>query len=391
MTPLFRQPVQGIGGALNALTPLGSPQDRLPAALSRVGGPVGALELRELRYFAAAARTGNLSRAAQELNVTPPAVSQQLRKLEDELGTHLLIRHGRGVTPTPAGACLLQRIDVVLRMLNAPLDPEPASDATASDTIGGTVSLALPAEIATLLVAPLVAQVRSRWPGITLDLQESAGGGTESRLLCGQTDIAVLHDPADLDELQIDRLLTEGLGLVVSPRDALAESALPLRLRDLARVPLILPNARHWIRRLLAKAGFQRGVRFDPVFQTDSVSMSREMVGDGLGCTILPAAAVRDEVARGALVFRVLEQPAVSASCAVAFGRAAAPVVRDIAQVMGDAIRSLAASGSWPGARLVHPPAPPALVEPEHGMPPETWRLPRLEPLRSSFEFVEGD
>jgi LysR family nitrogen assimilation transcriptional regulator len=371
---------------LNALTPRGTPQVRLPAAISRAGGPADALGLRELRYFAAAARAGNLGRAAQELNVTAPAISQQLRKLEDELGTQLLIRHGRGVTPTPAGACLLQRIDVVLRMLNAPLDPEPASDAT-----GGTVSLALPAEIATLLVAPLVAQVRRRWPGITLDLQESAGGGTESRLLCGQTDIAVLHDPADLDELQIDRLLTEGLGLVVSPRDALAASSLPLRLRDLAGVPLILPNARHWIRRLLAKAGFQRGVRFDPVFQTDSVSITKEMVRNGLGCTILPAVAVRDEVARGALVFRVLEQPAVSAGCAVAFGRVVAPVVRDIAQVVGDAIRSLAASGNWPGARLVHPPAPPALVDPEHGMPPETWRMPRLETLRGSLEFVEGD
>jgi LysR family nitrogen assimilation transcriptional regulator len=341
--------------------------------------------LRELRYFAAAARAGNLGRAAQELNVTPPAISQQLRKLEDELGTQLLIRHGRGVTPTPAGACLLQRIDTVLRLLNAPLDAEPAGA-----DFDGTVSLAVPAEIGAAAVAPLVAQVRRRWPAVTLDLQETAGG-IESRLLGGQVDIAVLQDPPDLDELRIEPLLTESLGLVMSPRAALADSSLPLRLRELAGVPLILPNPQHWIRHLLARAGFQRGVRLDAAFQVDSVSMTKEMVRSDLGCTILPRVAVRDETTRGALVFRPIEQPALTTSHAIAFRCLAAPVVRDIAQEMGDAIRSLAASDSWPGAQPARSPAQPALAEPVQDMPPDIWRLPRLEPMRGSLESVEGD
>lgn len=374
---------------MNALTPLGAvqgpPHIRLPEALSRAHVHVGALELRELRYFAAAARAGNLGRAAQELNVTPPAISQQLRKLEDALGTQLLIRHGRGVTPTPAGACLLERIDTVLRLLHAPLEADLASAPP-----HGTVSFAVPAEIGAALVAPLLAQVRRRWPAVTLDLRESVGDGLNT-LLAGHVDIALLQDPPDLDELLVEPLLTEGLGLVASPRDALAESSLPLRLRDLAQVPLILPNPRHWIRRLLVKAGFQRGVRFDAVFQVDSVAMTKEMVRNGLGCTILPAAAVRDETARGALVFRPIAQPALSTIHAIAFRRMAAPAVRDLAQVMGDAIRSLVASGTWPGAQLVRSPAPPTCVEPEPGVPPETWRLPQLEPLRGNLEFVEGD
>ena len=382
---------------MNALTPVGTPQVQLPEALSRAAGHAGTTELRELRYFAAAARTGNLGRAAQELRVTPPAISQQLRKLEDELGTQLLIRHARGVTPTPAGACLLQRIDTILHLLDAPLDPEPANAAIEGAAIEGTVSIAVPAEIGPLLVAPLVAQVRHRWPGVTLDLQETAGTGSETRLLARQVDIALLQDPADLDELRIDLLLTEGLGLVVSPSAALAESTLPLRLRDLAGVTLILPNPRHWIRRLLARAGFQRGVRFDPAFQVDSVSMTKEMVRSGLGGSILPAVALREEIARGALVFRPIEQPALVTTQAVACRRTAAPVVRDIAQVIGEVVRSLATAGTWPRAVLVKPPAPPAgretepSLQPEPSVAPESWRLPRLEPLRRSLEFVEGD
>jgi len=370
---------------LNALTPLGTPNDRLPEAISRASGPAGAVELRELRYFAAAARAGNLGRAAQELNVTPPAISQQLRKLEDGLGIQLLIRHARGVTPTPAGARLLERIDTILHLLDAPLDPDPATAATS-----GTVSLALPAEFGALLAAPLVAQMRRRWPGATLDLQESAGG-TESRLLGRQVDIAVLPDPPDLDELRIEKLLTERLGLVMSPRATLAESAQPLRLRDLAGVTLILPNPRHWIRRLLARAGFQRGVRFDAAVQVDGLPMTREMVRDGLGCAILPRVAVRDELARGALVFRPIEQPALLVTHAIAWRRTASPVVGDIARMVGEVIRSLAASEVWPGAQPVRSPVPPSCVEPARDEPPEIWRLPRPEPVRGSLEFVEGD
>jgi LysR family nitrogen assimilation transcriptional regulator len=438
---------------LNALTPLGSPQDRLPAAFSRAGVPVGALELRELRYFAAAARAGNLSRAAQELNVTPPAVSQQLRKLEDDLGTQLLIRHSRGVTPTPAGALLLERIDAILRLLNRPLDPDHATpndsavaahrstvapgdsafaprDAAVTAHRGAlaprdaevaahrgafarrdseTVSLALPAEIGAAVAAALVGQVQQRWPGLILDIQEIVGGGIEARLLGCQVDIAVLQDPPELDELHVEPLLAESLGLVVSPRSKLAESALPLRLRDLAGVPLILPNPQHWIRRLLARSGFQRGLRIDPVLQVDSLPITRELVRNGRGCTILPAVAVRDETERGALVFRPIGPPALTTSHAIAVRRMAAPMVREVARAMGDAIRSLAASGSWPGAQPVRSPAPllrpapspcpaPSLrpapsrcIEPTRSGQPEDWRLARPEPARGSLEFVEGD
>src|SRR3954453_7122864 len=83
----------------------------LPSAIT-TGLPPGrlatrALELRELRYFHSVARTGNFGRAARELNIGQPNVSHQVQKLEQGLGTQLLIRHSRGVTLTPAGSCLM--------------------------------------------------------------------------------------------------------------------------------------------------------------------------------------------------------------------------------------------------------------------------------------------
>jgi LysR family nitrogen assimilation transcriptional regulator len=355
----------------------------LPEALSRLPAQLGAVELRELRYFAAAARTGNLGQAARDLMVTAPAISQRLRKLEDALGTQLLVRHSRGVTPTLAGACLLERIDSILNLLDAPLDP-----AAAGAAICGTVSVAVPAEIGPLLAAPLMQQVLRRWPGMTLDLQES-NCGIESRLAGGLVDIALLQDPPDLDGLRIEPLLTEGLGLVASPGATLAGSSLPLRLRDLGGVKLILPNPRHWLRRALTRTAFQRGVRLDVVLQVDSVAMTKEMVRNGMGCTVLPAVAVREEIARGSLVFRPLAQPAVLATHAIAMRDTAAQPVRDIALGMGDVIRCLTASGAWPGAQMVRPPAQ-GTSSPQD-VSPAAWRLPLPEAVRRSLESVEGD
>ena len=400
---------------MNALTPIGTPHGHLPAAtdVSRAGGNVPVPEsrtapvpgLRELRYFAAAARAGNLGRAAQELNVTTAAISQQLRKLEDALGTALLIRHGRGVIATPAGLRLLDRVDAVLRMLSAPLaapmagplatapaPPLAASLASeyastyASTGAEATVVLSLPAEQAGWLAVPLATLVRHRWPDLTLELRETTDSAAEA-LSTGQADIAMLPDPPELGSLHLEPLATERLGLVIAPRDALADSTQPLRLRDLLGVPLILPDKRHWIRRRLAKAAFQRGVRFDAVTHVDSLAMTRAMVHDGLGCAVLPASAVREEIARGALVFRPIEQPALAVRYALAVRGDAAPAVHELARAMGEAIRILVASGAWHSAHLARAVAPPAHAQPAR--PHSADAAP--EQADANLEFAEGD
>ena len=122
--------------------------------MSAAPGAIGRLpELRELRYFHSVAQTGNFGRAARALNIGQPNVSYQVQKLEQELGTQLLIRHGRGVTLTPAGSRLMERLDVVLGLLSAPLAP-----AAEPEKATGTIALALPSECAPLLAPRLMAR-----------------------------------------------------------------------------------------------------------------------------------------------------------------------------------------------------------------------------------------
>src|SRR3984957_4481496 len=312
-------------------------------------------DLRELRYFHSVARTGNFGRSARELNVSQPAISHQVRKLEEGLGSQLLVRHGRGVALTPAGACLRDRLETIMQLLASPLDD------AAAGTVPGTVSLAVPAEAGPLLAAPLAREFRARWPNVALNIREGSGSELEEWVLHRRVDIAVVQDPPVLTDLEIWPILTEGLGLVAPVHSRAAEEHGPLRLRDLIGESLILPGPQHWIRRRLDSAAQRHGIRLVPTMQVSSVASTKVMVRNGIGCTILPLTAVQDEVARGALAFRPISHPPLTSTCALVFRRQATnAVVGECADIARGAMTALAASGAWQGAQILKPDWKPA-------------------------------
>jgi len=308
-------------------------------------------DLRELRYFHSVARTGNFGRSARELNISQPAISHQMRKLEESLGTQLLVRHGRGVMLTPAGACLRDRLETIMQLLASPLDEE-----VAAATVPGTVSLAVPAEAGPLLAAPLAREFRARWPNVALDIREGSGSELEEWVLHRRVDIAIVQDPPVLAELEVLPILTESLGVVAPVHSRMAEGHGPLRLRDLTGESLILPGPQHWIRRRVDSAAQQHGLRLVPTMQVSSVASTKVMVRNGIGCTILPLTAVQDEAARGALAFRPISHPPLTSTCALAFRRQAAnAVVAEFADIAREAMAALVDSGAWPGAQIIKP------------------------------------
>ena len=315
------------------------------------GGLAGrALELRELRYFHSVARTGNFSRAARELNIGQPNVSQQVQKLEQELGTQLLIRHGRGVTLTQAGSCLMERLDVILGLLSAPLQPASAPEQTI-----GTISLALPFEAVPLLVPRMLEECRSRWPNVTLAIREGTSASLEEWVLDRRVDIAVLQDPPTLDELDTEPVLTERLGLVSGVQTLRLEGADTVRVRQLGDLKLFLPHPRHWIRRLVDSATFRRGIVLGHVQQVDGVPLAKAMARNGFGHTILPYAAVLDEVSRGTLAFHPIDHDPLLTIHAIATrsGTAPAPFVTEVRRVLRTVMSDLATSGAWAGATTI--------------------------------------
>jgi len=331
---------------------------RVPGATLQSEARERPLDLRELRYFHSVARTGNFSRSARELNVSQPAISHQVRKLEEGLGTQLLVRHGRGVALTAAGVCLRDRLETIMQLLASPLDDEAAAG-----TAPGTVSIAISAETGPLIAASLAREFRAHWPDAALDIREGSGSDLEEWVLHRRVDMAVVTDPPMLPGLEVVPILTESLGLVVPVHARAAEEQAPLRLRDLVGEPLILPGPQHWIRRRVDSAAQQHGIRLHPVLQVNSVASTKSMVRNGLGCAILPLSAVQDEVARGALAFRPIGHPPLIATCGLAIPRPAPnPVVAEFADIAREAMTALVGSGAWPGAQTVKSSWQPAVL-----------------------------
>jgi LysR family nitrogen assimilation transcriptional regulator len=174
----------------------------------------------------------------------------------------------------------------------------------------------------------------------------------------------VLQDPPTLDELDAEPVVSERLGLVSDARASGPDGTGALRVRQLAGLRLILPERRHWIRRLVDNAAHRRGIALDGVQQADSVPLIKEMVRNGHGHTVLPLAAVRDEVARGALSFRSIDHDPLLTVHAVACRRGdnptpitLSPFVTGVRRMLRDVMSGLAASGDWAGANRTGTPA----------------------------------
>jgi LysR family nitrogen assimilation transcriptional regulator len=308
------------------------------------------MELRELRNFMQVARTGSVSRAAQELRLAQPALSRQIKKLEHELGVPLFSRHGRGVRLSAAGSLLLERAETIVRQVHETGEEirEQRSPARSRFTLGA------PPAAGRLLIPPFVEQFQKLWPQTTLHMREGVASSLLEWLLDKRLDLAVLHNPPHLESLEIRPVLMERM-LVVGPARAVKDRRHPkaFRIRELGELPLILPNLAHTNRRLVEHAALEHGVRLRIKIEADSVAFAKAMVESGLGYTILTYAAVQDELARGTLTAFPIGRPTLSSRIAIVTLRGEQPstVTHDASDLMYRVCRTLVRTGRWAGAQ----------------------------------------
>jgi LysR family nitrogen assimilation transcriptional regulator len=308
------------------------------------------VDIRELRYFVHVARAGSFSRAASRLNVAQPALSRQLKKLEDELGVQLLNRHGRGVEITEVGALLLSEAEDLIERLSRTLDLVKGGQ----QVFTGHITIGL-APTSGLLIAPEIYRAfNARWPHATLTLREGITSLLEEWLLDRRIDIAVLHNPSPLDTIELRPILHENMVLAFAPGDPLA-AASGIRFADLATIPLILPSLPHSNRRLLERAAAQHDVRLNVALEVDSVPMIKSMVKRGIGASVQTYAGVALDVARGELVARPIERPPLVSTICIGMPQEAraAWLSLEVARLLEACIADLVTRGDWSGARLV--------------------------------------
>ncbi|NUP30181.1 MAG: transcriptional regulator CynR [Streptomycetaceae bacterium] len=198
-----------------------------------------AVELRHLRYLLAVAEHANFTRAAEELHVSQPTLSQQVKQLERAVGAQLLDRTGRAVRLTDAGAAYVDHARRALRDLAA---AERAVH-DVRDLSRGHLRLAVTPSFSAYLVGPLTAALHSRHPGITLTVEEMPQERIEPALLADAIDLGIAFGGAQAAGVGADPLYAETLSLVVGaahPDARRPDSAAPLTTADLAERQLAL-------------------------------------------------------------------------------------------------------------------------------------------------------
>ncbi|MES2126118.1 MAG: LysR substrate-binding domain-containing protein [Pseudomonadota bacterium] len=304
------------------------------------------MELRQLRYFVAIVDHGSLSRAGQVLHVAQPALTQQLRLLEEELGAQLLHRSSQGVHSTDAGKVFYEHAQAILKQV-----------ADARSAVGqcgnrpsGSVTLGLPHSVSGALALPLLMAARARYPEITLQLTEEISGNLTEQLKSGRINLAVLFDDGQLAPFAATPLVEEEL--VFIRRAAQAGPSITLA-RALAG-ELILPAQQQGVRPRIEAVARAAGLELPKVTEINSIAILKSAILADMGATILPLAPFRDEVAQGSMHACAITNPAITrqvtlcASKNIPLTNAATAV----ATLVHEVARALCASGAWPGASI---------------------------------------
>jgi DNA-binding transcriptional LysR family regulator len=273
------------------------------------------VELRQLRYFVAVARRQHVTAAAATIGVAQPALSQQIRLLERELGLDLFDRAGRRLRLTPAGAALLPRAERVLAEVESAVG-EMAEFAGLRR--GRLVAGVLPS-LALRLLPPLLADFHDRYPGLELALREERSDALLALVEAGEVDLALLHQPATGGQpaaVALEPLFTEELVAVTAPGHPLAaRAAAPLTaLRD---EPLLLSKPGSGIRRVTLDACAAAGFTPHVAFESDGVATLRALAAVGLGVAILPRSEATTAGPPVAIV--ALTEPALTRTVALAW------------------------------------------------------------------------
>jgi LysR family tcuABC transcriptional regulator len=318
------------------------------------------VDLRQLRYFAQIVESGSLSKASRQLYIAQPALSQQVSKLEDEVGKPLLNRSSRGVAPTENGLALYHHARFMLRQLDQALSIARQE----SGAVQGMVSVGLPATTVAALGLPLVRRVRERYPSILLNVVEGMSGHLAQMMRTGQLDLAVLFSSDSAPDATVDALLEEELFVLLPSHSTLvAPRRTSLTIAEAAALPLILPTSTHGLRRRIAAEFEQRSLIAQVVAEIDSLSLLMNCVYNGMAATIKPMAAINLEGERGrqwrALSVSDARMSRRNYLYSLQTQRLSAAAAAVAGELKSTALE-LMASGAWTGVEPVIPPVPPS-------------------------------
>jgi len=261
------------------------------------------MEMQQLRYVVAVARTGNFSRAAGQCHVSQPSLSQQILKLEDELGERLFDRMKRVAKLTPHGEVFLRRAVHILHEVDA----AKREAVEAKDLLRGTVTIGVLPTIAPYLLPEAMAAFTEKYPGVEIVVQEDTTARLLKHTLAYEIDFALVSQPVNDERLVVRELFAEELLLALSPGHPLTRKR-NINVADLVCERLIVMKEGHCLGDQVLRFCERRDCRPQISFRSAQLETIQALVRAGLGISLIPAMAVQAN-GGNTLEYRSLKSP----------------------------------------------------------------------------------
>jgi len=244
----------------------------------------------QLAYFRAVARTGNVSRAAEELGISQPALSRAIARLERDLGVALFTRTGRTIALSRYGHAFQRRVERALDEIDEAR--REVSELARADT--SSVSLGFLRTLGAALVPQLVRSFRAGHPGVHFTFTQNNGAALETMLLAGTISLALTVGPPALPALSWERVTTQRFVLIVPPDHRFARRKV-VKLADLRDETFLSFKPGHAVRDFTDELCRQVGFAPTIAFEADESNSIRGFVNAGFGVALVPQTGTAED------------------------------------------------------------------------------------------------
>ena len=252
------------------------------------------MEIHQLRYFVAVAEEGSFSRAAAREHVAQPSLSQQIQKLEAELGERLFDRLSRSVVVTEAGKCLLE---YARRILAEIADARRCVDELSRE-VAGRLSVGAIPTMAPYVLPELVGKFQQRYPKVTLEIHEDTTERLVRRLEDGEVDMSFVSTCDESPALERHSLGKEAL-LALLPKEHRLAKKKTIKWGDLKSQKFLLLHEMHCLSIQVREFLSAHDLRPELAVQGAQLGTIARMVAAGMGISLVPQMMIETEPANG--------------------------------------------------------------------------------------------
>ncbi|MBD3657017.1 MULTISPECIES: LysR family transcriptional regulator [Marinobacter] len=310
------------------------------------------IDLRQLNTFLTVADTGSFSRASEKLFVAQPALSRQIRMLEEALNVEVFVRHGRGVVLTAAGELLYERARTLLQSLE-----RTQADVTAvAGEVTGQVVLGLLPTVTHGFSGTIVEQYRKRFPQVHLAVKSAMSGTLQQMVMQHRVNLAITYNHSNHKNLRYRPLIEERLYLI-SPTNTKVSNRSEITLDEVLDLPMVMPEEKHGLRVAMEKEAAERKKTLKLALEVSAWPMLTDMVRRGLGYTILSSAAVHDMTQRKEVVAIPITAPEIKRTLSIVTPTdlPASVATTKLAEIIMQQVAEQVEAGTWKGKLLFNP------------------------------------